>query len=70
MAPFMLGLDCPLKRATTQKNFIEFVVSPLWRAFADVFPDLEFCSDQLSVNLRAHASDEDNLKNAQGVLCP
>jgi hypothetical protein len=60
--PFMLGLDCPLKKATTQKNFLEFVVVPLWKTLVDVFPELKFLHEQLIENLHSYAAEEDALK--------
>jgi len=61
IAPFMMDLDDPLKQATTQKNFIGFVVEPLWKVFCAVFPEVSFLCDKLTENLEAYKRDEQTL---------
>ena len=50
VAPFMTGLDDLQQRAKLQLNFIDFVLTPLWKVATWVLPPLKGCFDRLMAN--------------------
>lgn len=52
VAPFMTNLDDVAHRARLQISFIDFVLTPLWKAVARTFPPLRPCLDNMAKNRR------------------
>eukprot|EP00287_Rhodomonas_sp_CCMP768_P027732 CAMPEP_0202846812 /NCGR_PEP_ID=MMETSP1389-20130828/73842_1 /ASSEMBLY_ACC=CAM_ASM_000865 /TAXON_ID=302021 /ORGANISM="Rhodomonas sp., Strain CCMP768" /LENGTH=158 /DNA_ID=CAMNT_0049524429 /DNA_START=9 /DNA_END=485 /DNA_ORIENTATION=+ len=65
VTPFMAKLTDPLEQAKCQLGFLVYVVVPLWRAMAEVFPDLLGCYQ--NVETRVVEIDFDHLDQWQGV---
>lgn len=51
--PYMQGLEDMATRMKGEMAFVDYVVTPLWRALTGMFPELQVATDQLSRN-RAH----------------
>lgn len=56
VAPFMQGLDEPCVRYKGHLGFLDFVMFPLWRGLADLYPTLDACIDQLQENRQHFAT--------------
>ena len=54
VAPFMTNLDDIAHRARLQVSFIDFVLSPLWKAVARSFPPLRPCLENMLKNRREY----------------
>lgn len=50
ITPHMHNIDSPLEAAELQSGFCDYVLAPLWRAMADVFPALQCHLEQLEAN--------------------
>jgi len=55
VAPFMLDLDQDVVRLKNHLGFLDFVLQPLWRGLADLFPELQPCMSTLQENRKFFA---------------
>lgn len=65
ITPFMANLHTPFEQARCQLGFLVYVVAPLWRAMAAVFPELHQCYK--NVEQRVVEIDFQNLDKWEGV---
>ena len=56
LTPFMQGLDSETAVARLQSGFCEFVLLPLWRGMADLFPRLATRVNELENNLKRYGA--------------
>jgi hypothetical protein len=66
VAPFMMNLDQGVVRWKAHLGFLDYVMQPLWRGLADLFPELKLCVDTLQSNRKYYADrlEEETTKAA------
>ena len=71
VAPFMMNLDQGVVRWKAHLGFLDYVMQPLWRGLADLFPELKLCVDTLQTNRKYYADilEEETAKAAAAAKC-